>query len=344
MFKSINKKDGSEIIILDPKWDIEQLRGLDRQNILVCQGCGEPVRVRAGAERRPHFAHKHLENCTYMDESSALRNARAILYEWLRTKFDGNVTIEKKIEKSTFPRSVDCWVETNSKVFAYWIFDRALKPEKRDQILNGFEALAVNVNFVFTFEMLRKAEADHERIHLTTTEREMMVHSDFGGNEDERFSCGMTLHYLDADNHGLLTYRGLHLVHQPQLFHGIATSTKLSDVLVSPRNGEFVHPGEYERRKKHLKEKDSLLTRQRQLKNEKGWGAPSITEAKCSSNYTLSQNRNTLRIPEIHNSVVPASDKKGTCIFCGTTTSDWWYYDDKTGQCKCNTCYRQGQY
>ena len=34
--------------------------------------------------------------------------------------------------------------------------------------------------------------------------------------------------------------------------------------------------------------------------------------------------------------------KKGECVFCHEFTDDYWYYDGKTGTCKCNKCYKEG--
>jgi competence CoiA-like predicted nuclease len=81
MYKALDIRDNTEVVILDSKWlrAINQLREFDHQDILVCQGCKQPVRVRAGEQRREHFAHKHLENCDYADESAVLRNSLAVI-------------------------------------------------------------------------------------------------------------------------------------------------------------------------------------------------------------------------------------------------------------------------
>jgi len=34
----------------------------------------------------------------------------------------------------------------------------------------------------------------------------------------------------------------------------------------------------------------------------------------------------------------------GTCIFCGQRTTDWWWYQGETGECKCRDCYKKGLY
>ena len=91
MYKALVKRDNTEIIILDSKWlrIINQLRYYGHQDFLVCQGYKQSVIIRAGEQKRAHFAHKHLGSCDYADESEILRNACAVLYEWLVSKFRG---------------------------------------------------------------------------------------------------------------------------------------------------------------------------------------------------------------------------------------------------------------
>ncbi len=117
----MNGQDGQELLLLDSHWehDIESLRALDQHDLLVCQGCKQPVRVRAGEIRRWHFAHKQLLTCTYGRESPALLTARAVLYDWLVSKFGEKVTVEKKVDDNSCSRPVDCWVERDTGAFAY---------------------------------------------------------------------------------------------------------------------------------------------------------------------------------------------------------------------------------
>jgi competence CoiA-like predicted nuclease len=66
MYKALDVRDNTEVVILDPKWlHISQLREIAHQNFLGCQDFKQPVRVRAGEERREHFSQKHKENCDY---------------------------------------------------------------------------------------------------------------------------------------------------------------------------------------------------------------------------------------------------------------------------------------
>src|SRR5512144_1811457 len=114
MYKALHLQTGEEIIILHPAWKgrIPELRAMDRADLLVCQGCMQPLRVKAGQHKRAHFAHKHLKACSYGTESPAILNARAVLYEWLVAQFGLGVTVEKQFPESGLPRPVDCWVET----------------------------------------------------------------------------------------------------------------------------------------------------------------------------------------------------------------------------------------
>jgi len=36
-------------------------------------------------------------------------------------------------------------------------------------------------------------------------------------------------------------------------------------------------------------------------------------------------------------------EREGVCEICGRKTNDWWYYDGKTGTCRCQDCKRQGK-
>ena len=349
MYKSVDIRDSSEVIILDPKWsqDIENLRALDRQNLLACQGCGEAVRVRAGEERRYHFAHKHRLNCTYVDESAALHNARAVLYQWLICKFGNSVTIEKKIDGEDFFRPIDCWVEKDSQVFAYWICDAGLKSEKREQIKNGFSKLGVIAHFIFVLDMLRNDKDYPDRIHLTTTEREFMHRSDY----DEIYKSGNSLHFLDSDNLRMLTFRGLHMVHQPQVYSGSCLVNDLSQILVSPKTGELVHPGEYEHLKQYREKQADLENRRRE---ERALLEKNRRDAEEKRNIILSTRSKSDVLPtkittvpyaiERENPRIYPQQKEGVCILCRRITTDWWSHDGKTGECKCNDCLRQGKF
>ena len=365
MYKAINTRDGTAIITLDPRWAnaLDFLRSLDAQDLLVCQRCWQPLRVRAGQVKRWHFAHKHLLNCPYGHESPELLDARAVLYEWLATKFGDKVIIEKTIDSTHFERPIDCWIERGPASIAYWIIDKATMPDDRDALRSGFSRLKVAVNWLFTSSMLREDENKPECVHLTTTEREFMqqtIYDPVVSSDPD----GKSLHYLDADSHTLSTFRGLHCIHSPQLFRGRKLSHTLTEVLVSPETGEFVHPGEHERLQKYRRqaelEKQLKQAQEAQAKRGQSWRQsmaerPGVQEPKPSQEIArpttlpatpprwmaLLENE-----PKRDNQAdtAPGYKAEAVCEFCGKKTTDWWYFDPKTGLCKCHMCYQEGKY
>jgi hypothetical protein len=351
MFKALNIRDDAEVIIIDPKWQggIESLRAMDRQDLLVCQGCREPVRVRAGQERRHHFAHKHLLSCSYSDESAALREARAVLYEWLSGKFGEDVSIEKKVDENCLFRPVDCWVEKDNKVFAYWIFDTSLAPEKREQIKNCFNNPNFHVNYVFSSGMLRKDTDRSSGIHLTTTEREFMQRSIYDEGNDFGSPARQSLHYLDTQQRNIITFRALFVIHRPLVYEGSEIISELAQVLVSPKNGEFVHPGEHERLKQYLEEKTALERRRKDAQERRKSLMTSFQKPMDrspvpprTSPAVHVTDHVTNHVMDHETALAHPLEKEGVCIFCGVLTTEWWTLDSRTGECKCKSCLRQG--
>ncbi|OGV39509.1 MAG: hypothetical protein A2X48_12800 [Lentisphaerae bacterium GWF2_49_21] len=325
MFKSLNIQTGQDVVSIDPAWShakaIEILRSLGRQNYLSCPGCRNHVLLRAGEERRRHFAHKHLsDDCVYEDESSDLRNARAVLYEWLVSKYGDAVTIEKKLDDDMH-RPVDCWVEKGSKIFAYWIFTSGMKPEERDWLKYVSFAQEKNVNWVFTSGMMKIDTENPRHLSLTTTERDFMKPSVYDELDGESYDADVrqSLHYLNADSRILTTYRNLLPFHKPQVYAGDKRTSSLSELMISPANGEFVHPGEHEQLMRRREELAAVEARQKEM------GAGSREQPSYAHNKPIKPK------PIVNL-------KEGTCIHCGKRTTDHWYYDGATGECECNDC------
>lgn len=331
MYKALHLPSGQEIIILDPRWQqqIAHLRALDKRDALVCPGCQQAVRVRAGKVKRWHFAHKHLQNCPFERESPALLNARAVLYNWLVEKFDSeSVTVEKSLDTLAFPRHVDCWVEKDDLIFAYWIFDRRVPPDERDRLKSAFQNVGVQVNWIFVLDLLR-VDQDwmKDRLHLTTTERAFMQKSEFDQAWQTHFEhLGSSLHYLDSDRETLLTYRNLSVVHMPQLYAGTRLEHPLADVLVSSLTGEFVHPGEIDRLQKRRKEIEIQAD------------AAAKRLQKAQDFFRQGEQKKTLSFPPEYESGDRPFERRATCKFCGKETDDWITYFGQTKECICRNC------
>ena len=319
--------------------------------MILCPGCLQPVRVRAGKLKRWHFAHKHLQNCPYGYEPPALLNARALLYKWLVGKFGEGVSIEKNLGDGHLPRHVDCWVETEKGKFAYWIIESGIKPGKRDALHASFRKLNVQANWIFVIDMLRPDETHSDSIHLTTTERVFARQSNYDevriGNN---YVKGKTLRYLDSKNETLVTYRKLCLIHSPQLYRGQKITNSIESVLVSPAGGEFVHPGEYEQLKVLRKEKNRLeneamvreLERQRRekkacLRFSSSFPA-TISDEFDFSQIQMGSQQKYSQHSEGQQSKVKFMQQEGVCKFCRRVTSDWVTFYGKTNECICRNC------
>ena len=341
MLKCINANSSEFIVILDPHWrgHLSELRELDIQDRLVCPSCHQPVRTRAGKIKRWHFAHKHLQNCPFQNESLLLLQTRAALYEWLLDHYGADkVTVEKIMPDLPFPRHIDCWVEQEQGPVLYWIFDTRRPPEERKKIQEGFKTPGLHPHSLFTTSMLNPDEHEPLHLYLTTTEREFMQLSPF----DElvrgyTFTPGKTLHYLDADANTLISYRNLHLVHPPQEFSGSRLATSLEKVHPVPETGEFVHPGEQDRLVKYQAE-----AQKRQEKQQR-----TLPYLLKQSNRPSSEQESTPAMPSptTHKPSPEAQSspfsKAGVCKVCSISTYDWITYDGKTGTCLCRNCYNK---
>ena len=331
MYKALHQPSESEIVILDPRWkaQIDALRNLDRRDALVCPGCGEPVRVRAGKFKRPHFAHKHLQNCPFEQESPRLLQTRAVLYEWLIGKFEAEaVSVEKGLDPLTRARPFDCWVEGEAGSIAYWIFDRLMPPDERKNLQALCAQKSLEFQWVFVIDLLRVDElTPQNRLHLTTTERAFMRQSELDQAWQTHFEkLGGSLHYLDPNQLILTTYRNLILVHKTQLYTGKRLHNPLADVLVSKRTGEFIHPGEVAQ----LESTQRKMADQKRQIEERRRRAEDFLKGASFSKGSPAQGKT----PSILNDF----ERSGTCRVCGVRTSDWVTYFGQTQECICRSC------
>ncbi len=358
MFKALDKRNEEEIVILDARWreQIELLRAWAAQDKLICQGCRQPVNVKAGDIRRWHFAHKHLENCPYAHASPALLQARAVLYEWLANKFGDEATVEKRLDSANLPRPVDCWVEHKGRRFAYWILEAGMKLGRRETLVAEFAKRDVIVHWIFLFALLREAD-DPGRVHLTTTERDFRFRSVYDEPVAGSTLFSGSLHYLDADQGTVTTYRGLHLIHEPQEHQGQKICHPLAEMLVSPKTGEFVHPGEQQRLQEYQQEKEAEERRRQELQSAwKTRGASrqpprEVGLASTSPPEQYAVAASDPMVPTRHTQATERTQVPSTlsrrkavpCVFCGRVTDDYWSIDNAKNECMCHDCLRAGK-
>lgn len=346
MFSAIDIRDNQRVILLDYVTDDakETLRQAVREGNLHCPICNQAVIVRLGVERRPHCAHRHLSNCPSSQESPELLQARAVLYQWLKSKFDSGVTIEKQLEGVELPRWIDCWVDTPRGSFAYWIIEKNTKPTDRFAIQRLGEIKGVSLNIVFLSQMMARNENPTGVLNLTTTEREFFAPSDYNLIYVQgRGHCHTgSLHYLDGSAGNLATFRAMRCSEPPQQYSGTELGSQLAEVKVSPSNGEMVHPSEVEALARRKQQIANEIAAEERLRAEQEAKSKAEAEAWAKVFGTSQPGGNPSPTSHTFRPLDGYDRKVGTCIFCGITTTNWWRRDGATGKCQCRPCRAKG--
>lgn len=365
MYKAVDCETGEEIIILDPFWRkrLDQLRALDHAGRLVCQGCRQQLRVKAGPVRRAHFAHRHLKACSYGSESPEILSARAVLYGWLKAQFDpsrgreASVTLEKQLAGSGLPRPVDCWVETREGCFAYWIIEAGIKLEPREVILAAFTRLGVKAHWIFLRSMLNEEKKEFHSVLLTPTERAFMQQTPMDAPLAGAREPGQSLHYLDAAQEEMTTYRNLTLFHRPNWFRGVKRCAGLAALQIDPRSGEIVYPGEAQRLGMYLRRQAQLAEKRLRYEERQKTQRPPLEMPDAGTNETPGFSRLRVRWnarpaggpvgrgpdgePSGYEQGIGGLPEALPCAECGQITQDYWAtFFDESGRklCRCREC------
>jgi hypothetical protein len=345
MFKSIDSQSGEEIIILDRYWNrntVEILRSKSRENTLRCPECQQPVVVKAGHIKRWHFAHQDLGNCPLRNESGNILQARSLLYAWLHTKYPNKVTVEKGFPGTALPRPVDCYVEPgHGKKFAYWILESGLR--SRDELQLTFHRLHVMIHWVFLSNMLRYDDnPNYPSVLLTPTERAFAYESEYNTLYTHDNDPGVpmistpftnsALNYLNAEEQRLMTFRGLFCIHSPhQYAFKKMLVEQLEKMLISPKTGEFIYPGEYEHlqayREAQQKAQEEMEQRRAREEHER---QQLFTDAKQALKQSGGQSSNQSSFDYL--------SKVYACRVCGEETQEWVELDLSTNTCICRQC------
>jgi hypothetical protein len=349
MFKCLNLQTKQEVVILSPAWRkrLDDVRSLDRGGFLVCPGCRQPVRLRAGRFRRWHFAHKHLANCPLANQSPELLHCRAVLYEWLLQHFEPQaVTLEKDIPG--LPRPLDAWVQAGEGEFGYWIIDARLLPAVRAELRQHLEGQGLMVNWIFSSKLLHEDGPHPGWVHLTTTEREFLRTSSLDAAAEAAGEApGMSITYLDPGAATFTTYRSLKLRHPPQLYSGRRSGEPFHAISPHPATGECLYPGDPETLWR-FQQKAELVSRRAQ-KSRAFFNAHFNSPETSSASFGPTQPGT----PDLPGQITPRRPaaispeqalvrqpfaRAGICKICGKTTTDWVTYFSKTGECICRDC------
>jgi hypothetical protein len=348
VFRAIDTTVGTDVIILDrlEGEQLDTLRQRGRDKLIVCPHCKAAVLVRAGEYKAHHFAHWARSECPASVEKPEVLLARAVLYRWLKTKFAEGVTVEKFAERAGFTRPVDCWVDVaDGKALAYWIVSGRLAPDVREHARNRFANAGISINWLFVANRIRRVEtirAGAILLDLTPTERELAVRSRFDvlyvtpPYIDEK-----SLHDLDPRGEAMHTFRGLSCTGFATRYRGTEITTPMDGLLILKSTGEFVHPAEFER----LKEVEDRERARKQ--EEERRRAAAETERKANEDAWVRARAERLRREAMtpRPAVPPAPARasaflkwEATCVFCGTTTRDWYRSEGGSKNCICKRC------
>lgn len=317
MFKALDATTAAEIVSIDPTWDNRrgELRVHCAAARLQCPQCHQPVRLRAGVLRRAHFAHEHKLKCTMSGESVDVLDVRAALYTWLTSKFGTSVEIERQDCARPFPHPIDCWVNRSKGPLGYVVFAHGMGSAKRDRLRAAIREATLPATFVFHASTLKIADGHPGCIVLSTTHRDFTTRSKY--DLPHSSGGGSSVHFLDPDSGTLTTYRGLAILHAPQVYRGVRLTSRLTDVLVSPKTGEFVHPGEFDA--------------------WKNWHAQRAALARATAGRPKPTAQPTVRSKT-------TSAPEATCVICGQITRDYWQFDGRDSTCRCHECRRAERY
>jgi hypothetical protein len=236
------------------------------------------------------------------------------------------------------PRPVDCWVETGSGIFAYWLVESGIKPEPREAIKAAFEKVGVNNHFIFLHSMLVEEKKEFQSVLLTPTERAFMQTTLFDEMEAGGGTAGFSLHYLDAAHEIFTTFRSLTLFHRPNWFKGLKKISPLENLLAGRQDGGVIHPGEMSRLKTIRSRQERMETRRKKFQErEQNWENRLTTQKEAP----LFSRGSTIKLQPR-----PGDDFQTPlpCATCGQVTSDYWstFFDEQGHKlCRCRDCLGQ---
>ncbi len=344
MFRAQNKLNGNFLISIDTVWfnQREALVNICQADQVVCPYCKEPVRLRAGNYRRWYFAHKTLLNCPFTHESPIVLEARAALYEWLLTKIHNkpgwSVDVEIPTDDPSMKKRVDCLLKSQSRTFAYIIFDKGVKLETRMNLQSQIRQKGWHLNALFAMDFFKPANYPNS-VMLSTTERDFLTITEFDLCDEigrERYG---SLFYINGKTRQVKIIRRAALMHPPQTFEGEIFDEELQKVLIAPKTGELVLPGEYEqlqalKEARRAQEQRDKEHRERILQEHLAMMKKTETLSERTGGKTLKQT--VLEPPPENNQQTQAA--LPICLICHQPSSDWWYYDGITNTCKCQNC------
>lgn len=339
MFVATSRIENKRINLLDPAVYArrESLKAAGREGGLSCPHCGQEVRVRLGELRRPHFAHKCLEDCPFQKESAEVTEVKARLYGFFRQQMGCSVDMDVCLEggDASGELFVDLLVVTEAGTrFAYWVFDR----KRRDRHLlldaakeSGMTPLVIHTGSRMAFD------PEGSLLLLSKSTRDLIHRSPF----DETFGMrsGGHLHFLD-DAGMLITFRRLHCVHLPNVYEWeVRRETLLQEVRFDPESGDFVVEEDVTDRLERVRqEQEHEQKRRREEEERRKAREERVSRMRKVYSEAPLKPRRPAQVREPQKPIVNRFNQPYPCKYCGVETFDWVKWLPSESTCVCRVC------
>jgi hypothetical protein len=339
MFVATSSIDKKRINLLDPSVleRRESLKAAGRKGGLVCPHCGQELRVRLGEVRRPHFAHKSLEDCPFQKESAEVTEVKALLYGFLRQQIGCSVDMDVSLdgEDASEDLFLDVLVETERGTrFGYWVFDR----NRRDRhiLLDAAQESGIIPVVIHTGSMMA-FDPGGTSLLLSKSLRDLIRKSPF--DEGLKKRSGGHLHFLN-DAGRLTTFRRLHCVHLPNVYEGeVRREAALQEVRFDPESGDFVVEEDVaERLERVCLEQEREEKKHREEENRKKAREERLSRSRKVYTEAPLKRHRPAQVREPQKPFVNRFNQCYPCKFCGVETSDWVQWLPSESVCVCREC------
>lgn len=312
---------------------IVQLRELTRAALIVCPVCREPLWLRAGEQRRAHFAHRILANRPQAHTSATIIETRWLLYKFFQDrirggKLAGSIELEPVVPELPEGISVDLILRRDAKPsVAILLLETAMKPAARVAAPAAIEATGSIFRPVFLSATLKRMDEPMNAYALNPTHRDFKHESPFGIVDNSLWHA--SLHFMNPESLRWTSLRGLRLIHSPQVFQTTSVhESAVNDLLWSESQAEWTHLGE-----PRVK-----------LRSSEGVSSPQLP---ISSLAPTPLRKNALQPahslkPEV-TFQAPAWISNGlVCIGCRVRTDKWQTAMPAADSCVCKECFAKG--
>ncbi len=276
-----------------------------------------------------------------------------MLYRVLSRIFGDRVTIEEPIDESGSDRA-DCVVTLSKGKAAYFIVPRQITRSRAALVKHRRKAYR-HIHWVLLPRLLKRTPTGNKRFILSTTPRDLAsrkgVENLYQGSSD--FKLG-SLYYLYAKHDHLVIMRGLHCVHEPNVFcmeRGIKLPTE--EIIADMQTGQLMAPDEKDdfeewgrrekKRRQEAEERKRKAEQRRQDKERQRIVRLEAFKEKAEEERRKLAARKLTHVSETTFKYTTSRQLRNTpraltCHRCNRQVTEWVY--EQHDGCLCKACYQ----